>query len=653
MSFICEGEIPKNTKISEEAFFAERQKVVSEWPTGKLIDLDEAVEYQKKLPENKIYVNILREAKRTGRVGLSPRTGLGIVDRQINLMKALEGYVSGAAIHTDSFTRWHQFEKVEKIIEQMERTNKNLLNGYATVNYGVPKFRKIVESVNMPVRISSGTHDPRIINETGVAGGATASIVHMFPRAFAFPNDKVTLESYCTNSQYLYRHAGWYCDHGVELLVTITGANAATLMLPSLSLALMLVEVLAAVKQGAKHIEIGYYLMGALHQDVAALRMMPRMCRRYLDRFGYQDAEVFTYEGLWAGPFPEDPSAALGLLCHAAVTAALAGVNEIWMKTPAEVGTTPDIDDHLPSLRSTRQVLDMIGPYRLPDEVLAQECSMIEKEVDCLFNNILELGEGDVVVGTYRAYQNGSMEWPYSHTKYTAGKVMLARDTFGAIRVLDPGNLPFSNEMLEYHREKLNEKKTKKEKEKGVRLSDFDLVLDSIYTLGAEARCIESFESGLDGKKKDAVLLETIPYKGKITVILGVLNDIHHIGIDIMQKYLEKQSVKAISVGTMADQDDFIGLAREAAADAIFISTSNGMGEVDCDGLRDKCIEAGLKEIVIYVGGHLSVNIRKESWEEIEKRYKSLGINRAYAPHVPLDTVFRDLLSDLGRNIEP
>ena len=74
------------------------------------------------------------------------------------------------------------------------------------------------------------------------------------------------------------------------------------------------------------------------------------------------------------------------------------------------------------------------------------------------------------------------------------------------------------------------------------------------------------------------------------------------------------------------------------------------MGDVDCDGLRDKCIEAGLKDILIYVGGHLSVNIRKESWAGIEKRYIDLGINRAYPPHVSLDTVFIDLISDLGRN---
>jgi methylaspartate mutase S subunit len=342
----------------------------------------------------------------------------------------------------------------------------------------------------------------------------------------------------------------------------------------------------------------------------------------------------------------------MGLICHGAMTAALAGVNEIWMKTPSEVGTTPDVDDHLPSLRASRQVLDMIGTYRMPDEAVSQECSMIEREVDCLFNNILELGEGDVIVGAYRAYQSGSMEWPYSHTKYTAGKVLLVRDSLGAIRVLDPGHLPFDKEILEFHREKVSKNKVKKEEEKGVKLGNFDLVLDSIYTLGAEARCIESFETGLGEKKKGNRILETVPYKGKITVILGVLNDIHHIGIDIMLKYLEKQNVKVISVGTMADQDDFIGAAKEAGADAIFISTSNGMGEVDCDGLRDKCIEAGLRDIIIYVGGHLSVNIRKESWEVIEERYKSLGINRAYAPHVSLDTVFRDLINDLGRDIE-
>jgi len=39
-----------NNRWSDENFFAEREKVLSLWPTGKEIDLEEAVDYLKGLP---------------------------------------------------------------------------------------------------------------------------------------------------------------------------------------------------------------------------------------------------------------------------------------------------------------------------------------------------------------------------------------------------------------------------------------------------------------------------------------------------------------------------------------------------------------------------------------------------------------------------
>ena len=48
---------------------------------------------------------------------------------------------------------------------------------------------------------------------------------------------------------------------------------------------------------------------------------------------------------------------------------------------------------------------------------------------------------------------------PFSISRYHHSKAMPVRDVAGACRYLDCGNLPFTKEMFEFHREKANERK--------------------------------------------------------------------------------------------------------------------------------------------------------------------------------------------------
>ena len=43
----------KFRKMTEEEFFKQREEVLTGWPTGKDVDLDEAVEFLKKVPDEK------------------------------------------------------------------------------------------------------------------------------------------------------------------------------------------------------------------------------------------------------------------------------------------------------------------------------------------------------------------------------------------------------------------------------------------------------------------------------------------------------------------------------------------------------------------------------------------------------------------------
>ena len=70
---------------------------------------------------------------------------------------------------------------------------------------------------------------------------------------------------------------------------------------------------------------------------------------------------------------------------------------------------------------------------------------------------------------------------------------------------------------------------------------------------------------------------------------------------------------------------------------SIMVSSLYGQGELDCRGFRDLCIEAGLDEILLYVGGNLVVG--KTPWPEVEQRYADMGFDRAAPPGTRIETV--------------
>ena len=105
----------------------------------------------------------------------------------------------------------------------------------------------------------------------------------------------------------------------------------------------------------------------------------------------------------------------------------------------------------------------------------------------------------------------------------------------------------------------------------------------------------------------------------KPTLILGVIGaDCHAVGNKIIASVLEPLGIDVVNLGVMVSQDEFIDAAIETGADAILVSSIYGHGEIDCMGLRDRCVERGLADILLYVGGNLVVGKREFSGS---KRY--------------------------------
>jgi methylaspartate mutase sigma subunit len=72
----------------------------------------------------------------------------------------------------------------------------------------------------------------------------------------------------------------------------------------------------------------------------------------------------------------------------------------------------------------------------------------------------------------------------------------------------------------------------------------------------------------------------------------------------------------------------------------------SGHARLLCEGLREKCMEAGLKDIALYLGGTLSTG--DMPWEELEQMFRKMGYTRVYSTAAMPGQIMEDLKADLA-----
>lgn len=131
------------------------------------------------------------------------------------------------------------------------------------------------------------------------------------------------------------------------------------------------------------------------------------------------------------------------------------------------------------------------------------------------------------------------------------------------------------------------------------------------------------------------------------TLVTGVIGaDTHIVGNRILSMALEDAGFEVIALGAITPAEEFVKAAIETAADGIMVSSLYGQGELDCRGFRDLCVEAGLEDILIYVGGNLVVG--KQDWADVERRFLEMGFDRAFPPNTRGDEVIAALNADFA-----
>ncbi len=138
------------------------------------------------------------------------------------------------------------------------------------------------------------------------------------------------------------------------------------------------------------------------------------------------------------------------------------------------------------------------------------------------------------------------------------------------------------------------------------------------------------------------------PERVKRTLVTGVIgSDTHIVGNRILSMALEDAGYHVVTLGALTPAEDFIKAAIETAADGIMVSSLYGQGELDCRGFRDLCVEAGLQDILLYVGGNLVVG--KQDWGDVEQRFLKMGFDRAFPPGTRANEVIQLLDEDFSK----
>ena len=135
-------------------------------------------------------------------------------------------------------------------------------------------------------------------------------------------------------------------------------------------------------------------------------------------------------------------------------------------------------------------------------------------------------------------------------------------------------------------------------------------------------------------------------------LVIGVIGaDVHAVGIRILDYAFQEAGFEVVNLGVMVSQQEYINAAIETDADAIVVSSLYGHGELDCRGLRERCIEAGIGDILLYVGGNIVVG--KQDFKEVKQRFEEMGFDRVFPPGTEPNLGIDYLIEDLRLERDP
>jgi methylaspartate mutase epsilon subunit len=323
------------------------------------------------------------------------------------------------------------------------------------VNYGPKQTRKLIEAINKPAIVLSGTAMPRLTCEIGFAAGFTGYLGSGIAYTTSYTKDTSIAEG-IRNYQYLDRLAVLYQEKGIDLHRRQPGFLTGTNVPPCIAIAVGVLDALLAAGQGVRNygLELGQTLH--LIQDAAAIQVCGELAHEYLAAAGFEDMFLPVTSLHWMGAWPQDEAQCAALVSYGGTLAAIGGAVSVTTKSTHESYGIPTPNANAEGLRTTRMAIYMARHIRLNELPEFQaEADLIRRETRPIIDRVLEMGDGDAALGAVRALEAGALDIPWSPNRFVQSRVMPARDLDGYLRVYDPGQMVFDPDVAEIHTERL------------------------------------------------------------------------------------------------------------------------------------------------------------------------------------------------------
>ena len=471
-------DIIDDTPMSGQVFFAEREQVLESWPTGQEVRDAEGEGVKKNhAPAFKSMHNLILQQRGNGnRPLVQPRTGVAHTCDEIDILTHLrQNGLEVSSIQLDAASRKKMYRSAQEGVLRSEEGKKSFLNGYPVPIHGVKGVEKIVDTIDNPFQIRAGSPDHRLVYEIGLAGGAS-SLEGGFI-CYLFPYDKNTspVES-LSYWKYVDKLSEWYYKkYDIIINREYFGPLTCCLIEPMIPICINIVQAVLSAKSGVKCISVGLAEQGNRSQDIAGLNVLDKMTRNYLGKYGFSDCTVSTVFHQYMGAFPNDIGKARDLILNSSITGALAGASRIMTKTPVESIHIPSKEDNAEGLRLTHTGLRMAMDEKINHTVVNREMVLLEREVTAIMTAIEELGRGSVARGAMRAFEEGILDIPFSPSRYNKKRLITAKDCDGAVRFVNPELLPFADDIVDFHKEKIHQRMTRDRTGKVYKILDRDL----------------------------------------------------------------------------------------------------------------------------------------------------------------------------------
>ena len=386
--------------------------------------------------------------KKKNKMLVQPRGGFPTYKKQFALYEFfVDANVDVLPLTIDSNTRLNDYATSKKMLRLSEENDVDMLNGYPLVNHGYRTTRKMITNFNKPVSLRHGTPDARLLIETAIASGIFeiegGPITYLLPYSKNFPLDKAFLYW-----KYVERVCANYSKLNEPINRESFGPLTATLVPPSITIVIQLLEMLLSLEEGVKSFSVSFAQQGSMNQDIVTGAVLKKLAKYYAEQINCGDAAIHLVYHQWMGAFPMNKDYAEQLINMATVIASMVGADKIITKTREEASGIPTKEANAKTVANTQYTLGILNG--LPNVVDEEEEEMLTLQVKAIMEAVFNDPADTLWRKVFNSIKNGIIDVPFSPHIINHNNMITIRDAKKNIRIIKRGNVPIPDKCYAY-----------------------------------------------------------------------------------------------------------------------------------------------------------------------------------------------------------